>query len=195
MRFLDAVAARLGRSRRQDGRGGRMLAVIECHLNQNVRDGGAATFPAMNLPLLEQCARHGVGLLPMPCPEVHCLGPQRARPAGTSLRAALDSSEGRRCCQALAEETGDRVQTRLAMGGELLAVLGGNPESPGCAVHLATDDPRGPLDARSGVFIQALWGNLTRRGIQVPFRGLRDYRPELMQEDLDWLAGLTRRGE
>jgi hypothetical protein len=47
-----------------------------------------------------------------------------------------------------------------------------------------------PPDLPAGVFIEALQGELRRRGLAIPFRGLRDADPALLAEDLDWLRAL-----
>jgi hypothetical protein len=69
---------------------------------------------------------------------------------------------------------------------EVLAVLGGNERSPGCAVHR----PEAPKDLRSGVLMQALQDELRQRGLDIPFRGMRDADPELLAEDLNWLRAV-----
>jgi len=169
-----------------DCRGGRFVAVIDCILNQNVRDRGAASFPGMNFELLQLCHEQGVGVMQMPCPEVLALGFERKRPAGTTIRQALDTEAGRRSCSDLAASVAERIQAALAEGSRLLAVLGGNPLSPGCAVH---DDERGLL-LESGIFMQELQRELRLRGIDVPFRGMRDASPEMLAEDLQWFRNL-----
>ena len=177
----------LGRSAATaDVRGKRFVAVIDCVLNQNARDAGAACFPAMNFELLQLCQRHGVGVLQMPCPEMAALGPERKRLPGQSLREALASAPGRACCRDLAADTADRIEGFLASGCELLAVLGGNPRSPGCAVLEVADG----LGSESGIFMQALQGELRRRGREVRFRGMRDHDPELLRHDFAWFQEL-----
>jgi len=165
-----------------DGRSLRFVAVIECALNQNARDAGAACFPAMNFALLELCHRHGVGILQMPCPEVAALGPERKRPPGQSLRVAMDSDTGRCSCRSLAGEVGNTIEAYAARGCELVAVLGGNPRSPGCAVHQGKDG----LSEESGVFMQALQAELRRHNHDPAFHGMRDYDQEQLREDLAW---------
>jgi len=166
-----------------DARGRRFVAVIECVLNQNARDIGAACSPAMNLELLQCCHRNDVGILQMHCPEIAALGFERKRPAGQSLRQALDSDHGRNRCQALAVETVDRIEGYVSQGCELLAIVGGNPRSPGCAIHLGPDG----LREESGIFMKALQAELRRRGREAVFRAMSDCDPLLLQEDL---AGL-----
>lgn len=163
-----------------DCRGRRFVAVIECALNQNARDAGAACFPAMNLELLHLCHGHNVGILQMPCPEIAALGFARKRPAGQGLRQALDSEHGRSRCRALAMETADRIEGYLSQGCELLAIVGGNPRSPGCAIHHGTEG----LTEESGIFMKALQEELRRRGHEVVFQPMRDYDPQLLQQDL-----------
>ena len=64
---------------KDDCRQRRFVAVIECILDQNVRDRGAASFPAMNQELLQILHEHGIGILQMPCPEIAALGPERSQ--------------------------------------------------------------------------------------------------------------------
>jgi predicted secreted protein len=163
-----------------------VVAVIECIVNQNVRDAGAARSAALSWDALSLCHAYGVGLLVMPCPEIACLGPARQRAPGVSIGTALRADHGVQGCAALARAVADRIQASLDAGTAVLAVLGGNERSPGCAVHETTQS--GALPA--GVFIEALQGELRRRGLAIPFRGLRDAAPALLAEDLDWLRAL-----
>ena len=166
-----------------DARAGRVVAVIHCVLNQNVRDVGAATLPDANWALLDLCRSHQVAILQMPCPEMVYLGLGRERPAGCGLRAMLNTDGGRRCCRQLAEQVAEQIGDHLRHGHEVLAVLGGNRESPGCAVH--GDEGLAP---ESGAFMRALAESLAGRGIRLPFHPLRDAEPERLAEDLAWVA-------
>lgn len=173
------------RGRAPDRRGGRIVAVIECVLNQNARAAGAARFPAMNAAVLDILRAYDVGIVQMPCPEMACLGLGRQRPPGVSLRAALEAPEERRCCRFLAEATAERIDAYCKGGVAVLAVLGGDVASPGCAVHLAQNGMT--VTERSGVFIQELCGALLRRKLEIAFRGLRESDPAAFEEDLAWL--------
>ncbi|HEX6850938.1 MAG TPA: hypothetical protein VF139_05985 [Candidatus Polarisedimenticolaceae bacterium] len=173
-----------------DGRGRRLIAVIECILNQNARDAGAADSPALNAEVVLLCRDHDVGLLQMPCPEIAFLGLKRTRPKGESIRAALDTPAGRRCCGNLAREVADRIEAYAREGCEVLALLGGNPGSPGCAVH---EDGSG-LRPESGVLMRELRAELRRRSIEIPFRGMRDHDPASHAEDVEWLRGVLATG-
>jgi len=168
----------------EDGRSRRVVAVIECILNQNARDPGAATFPAMSQAVVRLCAAHQVGIVQIPCPEMAYLGLQRRRPKGASIREALDTPGGHECCARLAEQLADRLLDYVANGYRVLAVLGGNAQSPGCAVVAGS---AGRLAPASGILMQALEGAFAERRLVIPFRGIRDLDPNLEREDLDWL--------
>lgn len=176
-----------------DSRSRRFVALIECILNQNARDLGAATYPAINRAILHLCMKYDIGILQIPCPEMRFMGLRRERPAGEKIREILDTTAGRQCCQEIGREIVDRVQEYIKNGNQLLAILGGNPESPGCAVNYESDQ-RGMerLAKNSGVLMQALQEELRKREIEIPFKGMRDYRAELLNEELKWLEELFR---
>ena len=180
-----AIARRLRPARQAPGdvRGRRFVAVVDCILNQNSRDCGAARCAALDIDLVSLCHTHGVGILQMPCPEIAALGMLRCRPPELSLHAALATPAARGVCTQLASDIADRIETYLDAGYSLLAILGGNPRSPGCAVGAA--DCRD--DDGSGIFIAALRDELRRRQRTVAFRGIRDSNPEWHAADLRWL--------
>ena len=177
--------------RPSDKRGKRMVFVIECILNQNSRDIGAADYKAMNLEVINLCMKYHVAIVQIPCPEMFCLGFGRKRKPGQSIRDVLDTESGRRCCANLAGIIGGRMKEYVDSGNKVLAVLGGNPESPGCAVHFnrATGSK---LSGQSGVFMQALFRELSRRQIDVPFLGIRDCRSDWLVSDLQSLELIFR---
>jgi len=174
------------RRKQKDPRGGRVVFLIECLLNQNARDLGAAETPAAVRPLIELLADREVGMVQIPCPEIACLGFARRRAPGERIRQALGGPEPAACCARLAVAAADRIQCYLEQGYQVLAVLGGNEQSPGCAV-LRTGDGPGPLTEQSGIFMLALSAELDRRGLRVPFRGMRDSDRRRLEEDLKWV--------
>jgi len=179
------------RSPPQDGRSRRLVAAIECILNQNARDPGAASSPACNEAVVSLCTSHQVGIVQIPCPEKECLGLRRSRPPGTSIRQALDTPGGRRCCAELADSIADRLLDYQGNGYCVLAVLGGNAQSPGCAIVV---EPSG-LSSTSGVLMRELQRALRERKMDIPMRGIRDVDPQLEREDLEWLAARMQRAK
>lgn len=185
-KLLGKLSLTKSRINNYDNRSYRFVCVIDCILNQNTRDSGAAQFPGLNYQLVQLCHQYNVGIMQMPCPEIAFLGFTRSRPPGTSIRAALDTSDGRLCCRKLSIDVIDRVEEIISQGAEFLAVLGGNPESPGCAVHMNNDEQLTP----SGVLITELKDELHKRNIRVPIHGIRDFDEKLMAEDIQWLEQL-----
>ncbi|MBN2367122.1 MAG: hypothetical protein JXL67_13210 [Calditrichaeota bacterium] len=180
--LFNRIRRKIGLSYRKDNRGRRLVAVIECIINQNARDAGAATFPAMDWDVVRLCNQYHVGILQLPCPEIHFLGFDRNRKPGESIRNALDTEAGRESCRKISMEIADRFQTYINQGYQILAILGGNPESPGCAVHIK----EGALLANSGVFMKELQDELHKRSIDIPFQGIRDSDPDMLAEDIEW---------
>ena len=169
-----------------DCRSYRFVVVIDCILNQNSRDSGAAKFAAMNWSVLALCEKYQVGMVQMPCPEIAFLGFQRNRPPGTSIREALDTPAGRTSCRKLSIELIHRVEQLIQQEAHFLAVIGGNPESPGCAVHFETNDSA----LHSGVLMSELKDELDKRNIIVPIIAMRDFEQSLLAEDLHRLEQL-----
>jgi predicted secreted protein len=58
----------------RDERGGRVVFVSHCLLNENVRYLGGATRPGAVAELVERYIANGVGIYQMPCPEQHAWG-------------------------------------------------------------------------------------------------------------------------
>jgi len=174
------------RKPKMDPRNGRLVFLIECLLNQNARDLGAADSPAVTREMVDLLADAGIGMVQIPCPEIACLGFNRQRPSGKSIRQALEAPVSATCCQHLAEVTADRIRCYLDQGFEVLAVLGGNEQSPACAVHTTVVGGT-QLTDRSGVFMRALAVELANRSIRIPFHSMRDAKSVLLHEDLNWL--------
>ena len=177
------------RSVRKDVRSRRLVFLVECLLNQNAREVGAAASPAVTHAVMDLLADRQVGMVQIACPEIACLGFARQRVAGQSLREALEAPGPAVCCTKLAMATADRIQCYLDEGYEVLAVLGGNQRSPGCAVR-AAPNASSQLASDSGTFMKALAIELAQRGLSIPFHGMRDADPEFLKDDLAWLRGV-----
>jgi len=173
-----------------DSRNNRFVMVIDCILNQNSRDLGAATYPSMNKGVVGLCMEYDVGLFQMPCPEMAFMGFKRKRNQGQSIREALDTEEGRDCCRKLSVDLANRIEDHMNNNNKIVAVLGGNPESPGCAIHMISSGKNNSMADSSGIFMKEFHQELCHRNIDVPFRGMRDCRPESIKQDLDWLEEL-----
>lgn len=174
----------------RDRRSKRMVAVINCVLNQNARAPDAAVFPGMNTQVVDVLEKYGVGVLQMPCPEMACLDLPRSRPEGASIRDVLDTPKGRECCRQLSVSVVDQIQEFLENGFKVLAILGGDVGSPGCAIHLSTGKTNQKILEESGVFMRELYAELKKRNIEMPFRGIRDSDQNELAEDISWIERL-----
>lgn len=171
-----------------DQRSFKLVIVIECILNQNSRDFGAATYPSMNKDILRLCMMYNVGIFQIPCPEMAFLGLFRERKKGQSIRDALNTEAGWDFCKKLSIEIVNRIQDYRKNKNKILAVLGGNPESPGCAIHIEqSNKDTQSLTEKSGIFMKEFHKELLKRNIKIPFRGIRDFKAEWLKEDLEWL--------
>ena len=173
----------------KDPRNGRVVFLIECLLNQNARDMGAAESPACTKAVIEILAEAEIGLVQIPCPEIACLGFARQREEGQSIREALEAPEAYACCRSLALATAEKIQCYADQGFEVLAILGGNIQSPGCAVHTVGGSET-ELNPASGVFMKLLSEVLRQRGLEIPFHGVRDATPKALKKDLEWLSAI-----
>jgi predicted secreted protein len=166
----------------------RVVAVMHCILNQNARDHGAAVYAGANTDLLPLLTRHEVGILQLPCPEMAFMGLDRARGEDQTIRDVIDTPEGHAFCRELSRHVVDAIEDYLANDYSVEAVLGGDVGSPGCAVHhVESAEGRQALAAKSGVFMFELIAELHARGIDVPFKGIRDSSPKTLKEDLAWV--------
>ena len=119
----------------------------------------------------------------------------RDRPPGKSIREVLDTPAGHESCLAISQDLVSTLRDYQNNGCRLLAILGGNPQSPGCAVHAQCNasDP-GRLAAQSGVLMRILQETLRQQGIDVPFKGIRDCQPKWLNQDLRHLEALFKGG-
>jgi len=138
--------------------------------------------------------KHGVGVIQMPCPEMVCLGIARKREAGVSIRAALDTPEGRSRCEGLSCSGAETIEEFQRNGYAVVAIPGGDVESPGCAVPAPASEVGDQMPGSGfGVFMKALLEELRRRCIQIPIRGIRDPARATLTEDLKWLDKILAR--
>jgi len=68
-----------------DARSKNVLFVAHCILNQNSISDGTADYPGYIREILELLVRYDVGIVQMPCPELHCLGLDRKNKYGSAV--------------------------------------------------------------------------------------------------------------
>lgn len=175
----------------EDRRGRLIVAAINCAVNHNARARGAARYPGMNDRLVDVLRKHGAGVIQMPCPERVVIDLPRGRGEGIGIREAMETPERLERCRQLASEVIDELQEFREDDCQVVAILGGDVGSPGCAVPAdTTTEEQRRRGAEWGVFTGMLREELERRGMDIPIRGLRDSAGETLQADLDWLDAL-----
>lgn len=89
-----------------DARGGKILFVAHCLLNQNAKVRGIARFPAAVRPVVDLLLDNDIAIYQMPCPEMLYLGAMR----WGQVKPQYDSPMFRRHCRRLAEEVLDQFE-------------------------------------------------------------------------------------
>jgi predicted secreted protein len=159
-----------------DRRSKRVVLVLHCLLNQNARIGGCAYFPGAMGEAARAVVDSAVGILQMPCPELHCLGLDRAGRmrdgVDMGIREALLQGEGEKACRSLVRHVMNDVSEYCRHGFRVIGVIG-NDGSPACGVDIThyVDGERPGV----GAFMMMLREELEKLGLHVPFVALRDH--------------------
>jgi predicted secreted protein len=163
----------------QDKRSRKVILVAHCILNQNAKMDKTAYYPGAVSEVAQILIDSGVGIVQMPCPELHCLGLDRREETGsdvpfekgnTHVVALMARDENRLIYNALAHSQIYQVEEYRKHGFEVLGILGIN-RSPSCGVESTWGDDREV--SGSGVFIQALKAGLSQKGISIPILGIK----------------------
>lgn len=177
----------------QDARGGKLVFVSHCILNQNAKVRGLAGSPAAIMPVVELLLANGVGIYQMPCPEMSYLGAMR----WGQVRDQYDSPMFRRACEAMATTVLDQVEEYSRSGYRVLAFLMIDG-SPVCGLRAIPQSavagqvlggmnrylPQTHHVAGAGVYCQALQAEAQRRQLShIPFIGIPEVPEAGLFED------------
>jgi len=166
-----------------DRRSKRIVLVAHCVLNQNAKIDCCAHHPGAIREVAECLVASGIGLLQMPCPELHCLGLDRqADPAAPATVASEDTRVAQSMrepaaaarCGRLVDDVVYQVREYRKHGFDVVGIIGANG-SPTCGVETNWRDgcePPGP-----GVFIEALQAALRQEGGELPACGIKASEP------------------
>ena len=161
--FSDAY--RLGYVFLSDKRKRRVIFISHCWLNINTRFPEGCAFEGANVPLIKTLLDSGLGIIQMPCPEYECLGLEKWG-YGEVIKDDL-----RACFRKQAEIVLKQIKDYLALGFEIVGILGMNP-SPSCGVDVAKG--KGTMLGTSrdtseqpepGIFIEELQDLLAKEGL------------------------------
>ncbi len=151
----------------------KIIILAHCVLNQNARVMGLACRRAVVEEIVDFLARHNVGIVQLPCPEIRAEGLGRK----SQTKSQYDTPRFRSLCRQIARSTAKVIQEYLRNGVKVIAVLGIDG-SPSCAV----EEP-------SGILMEELKQELAKRKISLPFHALN---LKALDDNLDWLKELMR---
>jgi len=162
-----------------DVRSRKVIWVAHCILNQNSISDGTADYPGAIREVLEYLLKSQIGIVQMPCPELHCLGLDRGDPMGagrpvvvenTRIRTALDRPVSRRILKHLVDSVVFQMEEYRRRGFMLLGIVGIN-RSPSCGVDTTSKYDR-EVEGQ-GIFIEALHRELKKRHIRIETIGIK----------------------
>ena len=109
----------------RDKRGGKVIFLSHCCLNQNAKVRGIARYAGAVTPLVELLLEEGVGIYQMPCPENSYLGNMR----WGMVKDQYNNPMFRRHCRRLAQEVVDQAENYLQCGYQVLGfvMMDGSP--------------------------------------------------------------------
>jgi predicted secreted protein len=153
----------------KDERGGRIIFLSHCCLNQNAKVRGIAKYPGAIRPLVEMLLEAEVGIFQMRCPEMTYVGAMR----WGQVKDQYDSPMFRRHCRQIAEETLDQAEEYHRSGYEVLGFVMMDG-SPVCGLNITpkSADP------------DTLWGGMTWYVPDVQHAPDRGVYCEVLQEEI-----------
>jgi predicted secreted protein len=162
-----------------DARSKKLVLVAHCVLNQNSISDGTADYPGAIKEVVSLLLQSQVGIVQMPCPELHCLGLDRSdvhgaeRPVvveNTRIRESMKQPEAVRNLRILVRSLVFQIREYLRHGFTIVGIVGIN-RSPSCGVDTTSRSDQEV--AGSGVFIEALRNELERRNVNTDWTGIK----------------------
>lgn len=163
----------------EDGRSRRVIFVAHCLLNQNAISDGTADYPACHGEIVKLLLDAQVGIVQMMCPELICLGLDRADPLGATRPVVVENTRIRQRMQQqpaagrlelLAQQILFQIRQYIENGFTVCGIVGMN-RSPCCGVETTSD--LNQEIAGQGVLIQALQRGLQAAGLRIPVIGIK----------------------
>ncbi len=167
-----------------DKRSKKVIFVAHCILNQNAKSDGTASYPSVINEVLELISSTDMGIVQMPCPELHCLGLDRGNIKGgtrpvleenSRIRNVISSNDTIEKVKHLTGHVAYQISEYLKHGFEVKGVIGIN-RSPSCGVDSTSKDNE--EISGEGVFIKELGSELTKNDININMIGIKVFEPE-----------------
>jgi len=167
-----------------DKRSKSIIFVAHCILNQNAVSDGTASYPGFVNEILELIKLTDLGIVQMPCPELHCLGLDRGDHKGgtrpvleenTRIRKAMSNIDSIEKTKQLAQQVIYQIIEYIKHGFEVKGIVGIN-RSPSCGVESTSKNNKEV--AGEGVFISELRNELIKKNIYINIVGIKVFEPE-----------------
>ncbi len=168
----------------EDQRSKTVIFVAHCILNQNSISDGTADHPGCIKEIMDLLIASKMGIIQMPCPELHCLGLDRGDVNGNTrpvveensrIRKMLMQSENQEKIKKIINLILYQVDEYLKNGFEIKGIVGVD-RSPSCGVN-STSINNQEVEGQ-GVFIQKLQSELSQKNIKIEFFGIKAFEPE-----------------
>ncbi|MFZ5966365.1 MAG: CD3072 family TudS-related putative desulfidase [Bacillota bacterium] len=172
-----------------DARSKKIVLVAHCILNQNSISDGTANFPGTNESILNLLLQANVGIVQLPCPELHCLGLDRGdihggeRPVvveNTRIRHELEKTKSIEKMNMLVEQIIYQIEEYRKNGFSNLGIIGIN-RSPSCGINTTSKNDQ-EVEGQ-GVFIEMLKESLEKKSIFLNMVGVKG--PEMDKALID----------
>ena len=179
-----------------DARSKSLVFLAHCILNQNSISDGTADYPGAITEIMTLLGESHVGIVQMPCPELHCLGLDRGDREGGSRPVVEENTRirtmmGQMSCM---EKIGQLVQQLVDQISEyqkhrfIIRGIVGINRSPSCGVN--TTSMNNQEVEGEGVFIRALRDELTKNEIDLHFVGIKAFETERAVQAIQDLVGI-----
>ena len=181
-----------------DARNKKLVLVAHCVLNQNSISDGTADYPGSIKEVVSLLLQSQVGIVQMPCPELHCLGLDRGdvhgaeRPVvveNTRIRESMKRAQAVQKLRILVRSLVFQIQEYLRHGFTIVGIVGIN-RSPSCGVD--TTSMNGQEVAGRGVFIEELRKELESRNVSTDWTGIKAAEIEKALFSIQGLLGKHR---
>ena len=168
-----------------DKRSKKIILVAHCLLNQNSISDGTADFAATIEIISKYILNQDVGIIQLPCPELHCLGIDRGNTEGsksdvlienTRIRSNLLKKESQIKLQVLVDQTVFQIEEYIKHKFKIIGVIGIN-RSPSCGID-STSKNNNEINGK-GVFMTILENSLAKKDIQLKMIGIKTSELEL----------------
>lgn len=173
----------------------KIVLICHCILNCNAKVEGLSTFKSMVKELIDVLYENSIGIIQLPCPEMHMYGIKR----WGHVKDQFDTSMFRDQCKSILYSTVNQVENYINNGYKVLGVIGVDG-SPSCGVNLtcrgnfggessSIDNYKKSIETlkmvnEEGVFIEELKSLLNEKQIDIPFMALLEEDMEISVKDL-----------